>query len=179
MPSLFRRKLSCFYCGHQVSVQALRGVDQYPNGRLRRFNCPDCSADNHLDEVRTAPPLRLVFVVSGCPLSPLSYLDIPLPPPLSLTDHSLTTHPLPPPPTGRRHPRLHPRHALPARPRLCPPSPVPTRHPRPHKAHHPEPHRRPRRLPPRLPHLLPHLSPQPADRHQRHRHLRPPAREPS
>ncbi|KAL0635640.1 hypothetical protein Q9L58_005366 [Maublancomyces gigas] len=50
MSSIFRRKLSCFYCGHQVSVTALRGVNQYPNGRLRRFNCPDCSADNHLDE---------------------------------------------------------------------------------------------------------------------------------
>lgn len=77
MSSLFRRKLSCFYCGHQVSVQTLRGAHQYPNGRLRRFNCPDCSADNHLDEVCIPPSSS--SSLSSPPSSPSPSFLLPLP----------------------------------------------------------------------------------------------------
>ncbi|RPB17391.1 hypothetical protein P167DRAFT_541438 [Morchella conica CCBAS932] len=47
-----RKKLVCFYCQQLVFVDSLPegGVYSYPSGRTRQFTCPECCADNHLDE---------------------------------------------------------------------------------------------------------------------------------
>ena len=44
-----KRTLRCFYCGFKTSTVY--------DGKIRRFDCPDCEAANYLDEVCSHPPI--------------------------------------------------------------------------------------------------------------------------